>query len=310
MTTTNKWSTLDLFCGMGGLGLGFAWAGFRLLGVDADEHACETYRLNNIGEVVCADLTKREADGEFDVVIGGPPCEPWSLLNLTKRGRRHPRYSCLKAFYDVIRQIKPLVFVMENVMAVRSEPVFQACISAISRLKYLVSTRVIKYSDYGAATSRRRLFVIGTKKGLDVTPDEVFDRIPRRPARTVHDVIWDLREREFDPSIDHVWPRVKTIKRYLRYYRSGRYGWYILDWNKPAPSFGNIAKTYILHPDSFNGGMTRPISVREALRIMGFPDSFRFPDNTGLNKKYEMVADSVSPVFSAALASTLKIFLG
>ena len=65
-------------------------------------------------------------------------------------------------------------------------------------------------------------------------------------------------------------------------------------------------KTYILHPNSFNGGDTRVISVREALLLMGFPKSYHFPKGQGLCARYQMVADSVSPSFSTIAAEILK----
>ncbi|MEM4972406.1 MAG: DNA cytosine methyltransferase [Candidatus Hadarchaeales archaeon] len=297
---------LDLFCGMGGLGLGFARAGFKVVGVDIDAHACLTYEMNGVGEAVPADLLRERPDGYYDVVIGGPPCEPWSPLNLTRRGRRHTAHACLRAFYDAVLRIRPAAFVMENVPAIRRDPVFGDCINMASRAGYSVSCRVLRYSDYGASTARRRLFVVGITRGLGVTPEGVLEGMPRRPAGTVRDAIGDLRKMGPDRSIDHIWPRVRTVERYRSYYLSGKYGWYVLQWDQPAPSFGNVSKTYILHPDAFNGGETRPISVREALRIMGFPDDFRFPEGIGMGKKYEMIADSVSPTFSTVLAEALK----
>ncbi|MEM4415332.1 MAG: DNA cytosine methyltransferase [Candidatus Caldarchaeum sp.] len=309
-TSMGRRQVLDLFCGIGGLALGFARAGFEVVGMDIDHQACATYELNGVGKTVQADLVKERVGGEFDLIIGGPPCEPWSFLNLTKRGRGHPAYPCLRAFYDSVRRVRPVAFVMENVPGIREEPVLLDCLTAMLRMGYLVSHRIIRYSDHGSSTARRRLFVIGIMKGSGVTPEQVFDGIARRPAGTVREAIGDLRGRGPDPLIDHVWPKVRTVERYLHYYVSGRYGWYILRWDQPAPSFGNVTKTYILHPDSFNGGETRPISVREALRIMGFSDDFRFPQGTSLRKKYEMIADSVSPVFSAALVKSLKRSLG
>jgi hypothetical protein len=65
-------------------------------------------------------------------------------------------------------------------------------------------------------------------------------------------------------------------------------------------------KTYILHPDAFNGGSTRVISVKEALLIMGFDSGFRFPQEFGLGIRYQMVVDSVSPIFSSLAAIVTK----
>ena len=300
---------LDLFCGIGGLGAGFSQSGFRVLGVDIDRAACETYRLNLIGETIQADLTREEMDGDYDIVIGGPPCAPWSILNLRKRGKNHPAYSCMRSFFKTVLRISPDVFVMENVPFIRKDELFLREVRHRGSYGYNVSYRVISYSQFGAATSRRRLFTVGFLRELRVDPNGFFDMLPRRPAKKVMDVIGDLRTKDLNPSIDHVWPRVSTISKYLPYYRTGRFGWYVLKWDRPAPSFGNISKTYILHPDSFNGGVTRPISVREALRIMGFSDSFKITPSAGLSRKYQMIADAVSPVFSRLLAEAIKKLL-
>jgi len=127
----------------------------------------------------------------------------------------------------------------------------------------------------------------------------------REKPSTVRDVMWQLRDQEMGTVPDHVWPQLNTIEKYLRYYETGKYGWYVLDWDSPAPSFGNIMKTYILHPDASNGGPKRVISVREALLIMGFGMDFRFPQEAGTGIRYQMIADSVSPVFSLKIAKTL-----
>jgi DNA (cytosine-5)-methyltransferase 1 len=105
---------------------------------------------------------------------------------------------------------------------------------------------------------------------------------------------------------DHVWPELRTINKYRKYYKTGKYGWYILDWKEPAPSFGNVMKTYILHPDAFNGRRTRVISVKEALLIMGYDSRFRFPQDYGLGARYQMVVDSVSPTFSYPAAKVTE----
>ena len=122
----------------------------------------------------------------------------------------------------------------------------------------------------------------------------------------VRDVIWDLREKKKNAVVDHVWPELNTIDKYRKYYEKGKYGWYILKWNEPAPSFGNVMKTYILHPFGFNGKKTRVISIKEALLIMGFSESFRFPQGLGLGSRYQMIVDSVSPVFSFAAANVIR----
>jgi site-specific DNA-cytosine methylase len=152
--------------------------------------------------------------------------------------------------------------------------------------------RIIKYGDYGAPTSRHRFFLFGTR---EKDAARFFDKLSAYSCspKTVKDVIWNLRNKQKGEVPDHVWPELKTIDKYMKNYVEKKFGWYILKWNEPAPSFGNIMKTYILHPDSFNGRLTRVISVREALLIMGFDEAWEFPERVGLGAKYQMIVDAV-----------------
>lgn len=294
---------------MGGLSYGFAQNGFEVIGVDISEKAGLAYVSNGIGDFVRMDLMRPGLRGQYEVVMGGPPCEPWSCLNLTRRGENHPRYKCLTAFFGQIRKSRPLVFIMENVPAVKNDPSFLRNLKTIRR-HYDTVTEDIRYSDYGAAFGRRRFFTVGVRSNIGATASTILDLVEKEEASTVREVIGDLRNVERDSTIDHIWPAAKTIHKYLDYYKTGKYGWYILEWDEPSPSFGNITKTYILHPDSFNNGNeARPISVREALRIVGFPDRYEFPNSLGMSLKYDMIADAVSPRFSLKLAAVVKELL-
>ena len=305
----NVLRVLDLFCGMGGLSYGFAKTGFEVTGVDISKKAGLTYSLNRIGRFVKMDLMNAGLRGKPETIVGGPPCEPWSCLNLTRRKENHPRYKCLNAFFREVNNLKPLIFIMENVPAIKNDPLFTENLEFIKTC-YDTLTTVVRYSDYGAAFARHRFFTVGVTSEVGVRASEIVDALEKEKPITVRKAIGDLRDMERDITIDHIWPRVKTIRRYLDYYRTGKYGWNILKWHEPSPSFGNVTKTYILHPDSFNdGNEARPISVREALRIVGFPDGYKFPNGLGMSIKYDMIADAVSPVFSLKLAKAVKIIL-
>jgi DNA (cytosine-5)-methyltransferase 1 len=291
---------------MGGLSYGFTKNGFSVTGVDINEKAGLTYCFNRIGQFVKMDLMTSGIRGEHEIIIGGPPCEPWSCLNLTRRKENHARYKCLNAFFGEVNNLRPLVFIMENVPAIKNDPLFIKNLEFI-KTYYDILTTVVKYSDYGAAFARHRFFAVGVAPEVGVSASEIVDAVEKDKPTTVRKIIGDLRGMGRDITIDHVWPRVKTIRRYLDYYKTGKYGWNILKWDESSPSFGNISKTYILHPDSFNdGNEARPISVREALRIVGFPDEYKFPDGLGMSNKYDMIADAVSPVFSLKLAKAVK----
>ncbi len=239
------------------------------------------------------------------IIVGGPPCEPWSSLNLTRRRMFHPKYSCMKSYFRIINKVQPALFVFENVPGIKKDPNFHKAIQRIGENDYDIEGRIIKYSDYGAALSKRRLFVIGIKRELNYSAADLFSKIRKGKPVNVKRRIFDLKDKERDPSIEHIWPLARTVNRYREYYNTGKYGWYILRWDAPAPSFGNVTKTYTLHPGSFNGGKTRPISVLEALRIIGFPN-YHFPPKFSMKIKYEMISDSVPTAFSTKLAKAIK----
>lgn len=303
--TNKKVEMLDIFCGAGGLAQGFKKIGFQITGVDISESAGKTFQLNNKSPFIQADLSKELMKGNYDIIIGGPPCKPWSSVNVTRRGKSHRDYDLLSRYFLHIEYHLPKVFLLENVPPLAKDDDFLKHIKELYKHGYSVKSKVIAYSDYGASTSRHRLIVFGTKGG---DAGEFFDKLTqhRQPSRTVKDAIWKLRNTKKYEEKDHVWPELKTIHKYREYYETGKFGWYVLNWNRPAPSFGNVMKTYILHPDAFNGRSARVISVREALLIMGFDWDFDFPQGLGLGTKYQLIVDAVSPVFSLAAAKVIK----
>ncbi len=293
---------LDLFCGAGGLASGFSKAGFRVHGVDVHPDAKKVFEGNKFGPVTLADLSEKTVFGHYDLVIGGPPCKPWSQINVVRRGEEHADYALLGRFFDHIQWSGARHFLLENVVPARKEVARHS--ESMRQAGYSVSIRVVKYSDYGAATSRRRLIAMGSK---DIEAEDFFTLLEeyRAPARTVREAIGGLEEVEGEIP-DHEYPHFQTIHKYKKYYETGKYGWYALTWDEPAPSFGNIVKTYTLHPSSWNGSEPRVISIREALLLMGFDEAFVFPPGMGRGRRYQMVSDAVSPVFSYAAARTLK----
>lgn len=299
---------LDLFCGMGGFSLGFTQEGFPSYGVDKDPHCVSTYRWN-IGQCLEMDLRAELPDIHADVVIAGPPCRPWSRLNRQRRGINHPDRSLLVVFQEALLEMKPLFFILENVPPLTHDPIFPELVRQVAQAGYSWEYRTLCYADFGAATARRRLFLFGSRVG------EIQQFIKnltalRDRSRTVGEVLTPYSEKHYGEVSDHVWPSLRTIEKYKDKYQTGKYGWYRLRPDLPALSFGNIYKTYTLHPSAWDGMPPRVLSVREALAITGFNDTFSFPPVIPLTAKYRMVADAVSPVFSRRCAHALLVFLG
>lgn len=295
---------LDLFCGMGGFSLGFVRAGFTVEGLDANPHCVTTYR-HAVGPADKSDLRVEIPSEPTDILLGGPPCRPWSRLNVQTNRQEHPDRPLVKSFTDTLLAIEPQSFLLENVPLLEKDSLYEELLESAGQAEYDCESRNVTYSDFGAATSRRRLILFGSRV---VTAAKFWDALDSRKAvpETVRHALvpyWHMGERQ---APDHEWPKLKTIGKYREKYRTGKFGWYQLKPDGPAPSFGNINKTYTLHPDSFDGAGPRVLSVREAMALMGFDNRFAFPKGVPITAKYRMVADTVSPKFSEKCAQVLK----
>lgn len=203
---------LDLFCGAGGMSLGFEMAGYRIgLGVEKEELPFQTHRLNFNGRCHRGDVREIANPEAFvgghglervDVVIGGPPCQGFSRVG---RGKirsllrdpdyiHDPRNQFYKEFVRFVEAIKPSHFVMENVPDLQyyldgDEPLLQKALRRFENLGYATDWRVLEAHHYGVPQTRRRLFVVGVPAGQEVPwPEKTHGR---RPA-TVWQAISDL----------------------------------------------------------------------------------------------------------------------
>ncbi len=297
---------LDLFAGMGGFSYGLSKAGYKITGVDINIWTEKIFRKNNIGKVILKDLKHDFVSEESpDIIVGGPPCRPWSTLNLKKRNSLHADYELLDKYFLHIFELKPRIFVFENVLPVKKDKKIEEFVSELRKSDFVLFETKIKYSDFGAALARERFFIFGfykNEKACSYFKKRLISL--KKTPRTVFQVIGKYRFKGEKELPDHEWPKLKTIDKYIDKYRNGKFGWYILNWNKPSPSFGNVMKTYILHPD-----LNRVISIREAMAIFGFDDDFSFPEGMGKGMRYQMIADAVSPVFSFILGKLFKEIL-
>ena len=168
---------LDLFSGMGGLSLGFLF-GVRdvvVEGLDVDRFAVMTYNhnLNWLGgDSRVQDVLEWVPDGDYDIVVGGVPCQPYSLANVRKRGTKHKLFPTLPRFFDIVRVLKPKVFLMENVKGLvirRHKPLLFNELRKVSG-DYVVKYEVLNVAYYGVPQRRERLFVLGIRKDLGVVP--------------------------------------------------------------------------------------------------------------------------------------------
>lgn len=168
-----KYSVVSLFCGLGGLDLGFEWGGFKVLWAnDLLPYATETYRLNfgSGVETVTGDVTEVPLDEipSADVVIGGPPCQSFSLVG--QRRPDDPRGALVFRFFEVVEAKRPRAFVMENVPGMAASRINgrrlpEVLAEAFTGLGYEVSLFRLLATDYLVPQLRRRLVLVGHLSG-------------------------------------------------------------------------------------------------------------------------------------------------
>lgn len=198
-----SYNVLDLFCGAGGLSLGFKMAGFNIIGgIDFNQEAIDTHALNfKDGFHFCGDISSlsnefilENFENKVDVIIGGPPCQGFSTANMWQKDHEEDERN--KLFYQFIRFVellKPKAFVMENVRGILTKDngfVKETMLEVMDNLGYTVDVRVLTASDYGVPQKRMRAFFVGIKKELDMKFD--FDTMRKLPTVSVEDAIGDL----------------------------------------------------------------------------------------------------------------------
>lgn len=238
----SKPTAIDLFCGVGGMSLGFEQAGFNVLAAfDKERFNVATHKKNfprtRAFEVDLAKQTGqsiRELAGaenkEIDVVFGGPPCQGFSIGGRQEKGDE--RNLLVYEFARLVRQIRPAYFVFENVrglMFERSTAVRNSLVRRLRLAGYHVvdPIQILNAREFGVPQRRERVFIIGCRKGLAIPeyplPEGCFDEYGNESFPTVRDAIWDLpkldgRLKFF--STDEVNPRYKkTVSTYARLMR-------------------------------------------------------------------------------------------
>lgn len=172
----NKPTVIDLFCGSGGMSLGFTQTGFKVIFANDIEPSCvETYSYNhpevNPKKIILGDIqdfastvSEYTMDEHVDVVIGGPPCQSFSNAN-RQRIIDDPRNRLYKEFVAVVAAIRPTFFVMENVIGMK-EIADQVC-EDFENIGYKVHYEVLNAVEFGVPQQRKRIIFIGNKTGID-----------------------------------------------------------------------------------------------------------------------------------------------
>lgn len=295
---TEQALVLDLFAGCGGLSLGFEAAGFETIGYEMDSMACETYNKNLKGKCYAVKLNLDFEYPEADIIIGGPPCQPFSLRG-ARKGKNDTRDG-FPIFIDAIKNVKPQIFLFENVRGLlySGKKYFEKILFELRDLGYIVDYKFLNAVDYGVPQNRERLFVVGHRAKFKF-PDEEPNRV------TVGEAIGDtmfnvLDEGKFlTPSMD----------AYIAAYEKASYCINPRDlyMDKPARTLtcrNLAAATSDMQRVKLKDGRRRRLSVREGARLQSFPDWFEFCGNE--MQQFYQIGNAVPPLLAYKIALSIK----
>ena len=209
-------STVDLFCGSGGLTLGFKWAGFTTVAAnDFFKEAGLTFQANFPkvkyvgGDITDLDVKNQifdaiDENGGVDIVIGGPPCQGFS--NAGKRMIEDPRNALYKEFVDIVIETNPKIFIMENVegiMSINEGKTFAEIKETFRELGYNVTGRKLIATQYGVPQKRKRVIIIGSKLGESsvLFPDPILEE---DNFITIKDAIGDITAKPTEEIDDEI----------------------------------------------------------------------------------------------------------
>ena len=342
-----KYTVLDLFCGCGGLSLGFEQAGYDVLaGIDVWKDALVTYQANHkYSKAIQADLmtlqpeevSKTIGTKSVDVIIGGPPCQGFSIAG--KRIIDDERNKLYKSFVRMVEYFKPKAFVMENVpniLTMGEGIIKRSILRDFENLGYYVTTKVLLASNYGVPQNRRRAVFVGLLNGLEYQYPEPTTLTPV----TAKDAISDLPEDTLDEGASYVTTPKSEFQKQIRQGSTGVYNHEITvhteqtqriiamvpdggNYKDLPEELQNTRKVHIAwtrlnsqrpsitidtgHFHHFHYKYNRVPTVRESARFQSFPDTFVFIGNK--TSKLKQVGNAVPPMMAKEIALQLQKYL-
>jgi DNA (cytosine-5)-methyltransferase 1 len=334
-------SGIDLFCGAGGLSHGLQEAGVSVVaGVDVDPTCKYPFESNieasflerDVRDITSAHLARLWSEGAVRLLAGCAPCQPFSSYRRGVDTSDEEQWPLLWEFGRLALETTPELVTMENVPRIRSASVFVRFVGDLREAGYHVSWKSCHGPDYGLAQGRRRLVLLASRLGPIEVPAGTFSSAR---YRTVRDTIADLpslssggvdandplhisrtlseinlkRIRASTPGGTwEQWPNELRAPCHRR--ASGgtfRNVYARMEWDKPAPTITTLAHNFgtgrFGHPEQ-----DRPISLREAAMLQGFPRNYRFVrpgDTVHLSRMGRLIGNAVPPPIAKAVGEAV-----
>lgn len=305
-----EFTATSLFCGAGGLDIGFDHAGFRTIWAnDFDADACKTHQNWSKANVVCEDISKVDysAIPVSDVMLGGFPCQGFSLSGPRKID--DSRNVLYKHYVKLVRQNKPKAFIGENVkglLTMGNGQIIEAIVADFAECGYDVFYKLVNAKNFGVPQDRERVIIIGFRKDLGVESFELPET--NGQTMTLRDAIGGMPAAKSDEVCNEPYS-----SRYMS--RNRKRGWDDVAYTVPA-----MAKQVTLWPGSpdmkkvgkdlwkfGDNGITRRLSWREVAAIQTFPMDLEFCGD--LTSVYKQIGNAVPVKLAEFIATYIRPYL-
>ena len=324
----NEINYIDLFSGAGGMSLGFDQAGFNnIFSVDIEPSFCETYKTNfpkhnliqkDISKLSNGEIKSLIGNQIIDVIIGGPPCQGFSMAgNIGRKFIDDSRNQLFREFARIVEIVQPSYFVMENVARLYTHnkgETKKEIIELFKKMNYNVDCKVVNTADFGIPQVRNRVLFIGNRisnnivfptKTVDkpISIKEAIDKLPKLKSGEKSKIPNHISMKHSEQMLEKmkyvsdggnrneipelIRPKSGDVRKYIRYKST-----------EPAVCVtGDMRKI-------FHYSQNRALTVRELATLQTFPLDFIFKGST--ISQQQQVGNSVPPILAKEIALTIK----